>query len=104
MDTDSAYMALSGPLETLVKPDMQAEFYEEYEQWFPRPFCPEHRHEFIDRSVWTKKHAERECCAATYRYDCRTPGLFKTEFSGDEIVALNSKTYCCWRDSDGTFK
>ena len=104
MDTDSAYMALSGPLETLVKLDKKTEFYEEYEQWFPRPFCPQHKQEFLNRNVWSKKHEERACCAATRRHDCRTPGLFKTEFAGDGIVALNSKTYCCWRESDNAFK
>ena len=104
MDTGIAYIALSGPLETLVKSNKQAKFYEEYEQWFPWLFCPEHRHKLIDRSVRTKKHAGRECCGAKHQYDCCTPGLFKAEFAGDEFLALNSKTYCCWRHSDGTFK
>ena len=37
-----------------------------------------------------------ECCASTLRHDMRTPGLFKVEFEGTGMVALNSKTYYCW--------
>ena len=29
-------------------------------------------------------------------FDKRTPGLFKLEYKGDGIVALCSKTYCCF--------
>ena len=36
-------------------------------------------------------------------YDEKTPGLFKTEWDGDGIVALSSKTYFC-RDSQGQDK
>jgi hypothetical protein len=30
MDTDRTYMALTGPLESLVKEDMKGEFYQQY--------------------------------------------------------------------------
>ena len=36
-------------------------------------------------------------------YDEKTPGLFKTEWDGDGMVALNSETYYC-RDSQGQDK
>ena len=109
MDTDSAYMALSGPLEKIVRPDCRRTFYEEYGRWFPRPFCLQHETEFVKTKLaeaeggpgWT----ERPCCAATRTYDRRTPGLFKVEFEGDGMIALNSKTYYCWDNaSDDRFK
>ena len=40
-----------------------------------------------------------DCCLKVYQYDSRTPGLFKEEFRGDGIVALNSKTYFCWQNN-----
>lgn len=74
MDTDSAYMALSGDcLDDIIKPDMKDRYLAEKHLWFPRTDTPEHA-----------------------AYDKRTPGLFKEEFSGDGIIALCSKTYFCY--------
>ena len=71
MDTDSAYMALSAEsLEEVIKPHLRQA---EKKDWFPR---------------------EGQYAA----YDKRTPGLFKTEFSGDGMIALCSKTYYCFGD------
>ena len=107
MDTDSAYMALSGPLESIVHPDKREAFYEEFEQWFPRPFCDAHRVEFFDSKLrgsglWDV--SARPCCARRHKHDMRTPGLFKEQFEGSGIVALNSKTYFCWSDTDNKTK
>jgi hypothetical protein len=33
-------------------------------------------------------------------YDKRTPGLFKTEFTADGMIALCSKTYYCFGKED----
>jgi hypothetical protein len=78
MDTDSAYMALSATsLEEVVKPEMQQRFRMEKKNWFPRDDTPEHA-----------------------AYDKRTPGLFKTEFTGDGMIALCSKTYYCFGKED----
>ncbi|XP_071797162.1 uncharacterized protein [Asterias amurensis] len=74
MDTDSAYLAISGEnLDDVIKPDMKQQYLEEKHQWFPREDTAEHR-----------------------SYDKRTPGLFKVEWEGDGIVALCSKTYYCF--------
>lgn len=74
MDTDSAYMALSGEsIDTLVKPNLREKFRSNRQLWFPREDTPEHA-----------------------AFDKRTPGLFKVEWSGEGFVGLNSKTYCCW--------
>ena len=33
----------------------------------------------------------------------RTPGLFKEEFVGEGIIALNSKTYYCWGEKGNKY-
>lgn len=90
------YMALTGPLETLIKPELLDAYYAEYFTWFPRQSCAEHHDSYVltvkAGEVWVRV----PCCEAAFRYDIRTPGLFKEEFRGDGIVALNSKTYFCW--------
>ena len=76
MDTDSAYMALSASsLDDVIKPEMRQRYQLEKKNWFPRsgPFAA---------------------------YDKRTPGLFKTEFTGDGMIALCSKTYYCYGGED----
>jgi superoxide dismutase len=69
-NTDSGYMALTGEFESLIKPELKAEFEKERYGWFPR-------------------EANRE--------DKRKPGLFKVEFEGDGMIALCSKSYYVWR-------
>ncbi|KAJ8025632.1 hypothetical protein HOLleu_33244 [Holothuria leucospilota] len=74
MDTDSAYLAISGDsLDDVIKPDMRNAFELEKHLWFPRTDTDEHK-----------------------QHDKRTPGLFKLEWEGDGIVALNSKCYYCF--------
>ena len=66
MDTDSLYMALSGPnLDELVKPPLREEYYRSGKAKF----------------LSTSKHHDR------------TPGLFKAEFRGTRMIALTSKCY-----------
>ena len=43
-------------------------------------------------AAWRPVH---QSCEASRLYDEKTPGLFKTEWCGDRMVALNSKTYYC---------
>ena len=81
-DTDSAYVAISGKtLEDVIKPSKRAEYddllynhcYDDYiseKQWFPR-----------------------ECCTKHNTFDKRTPGVFKLEAMGNEMISLSSKTY-----------
>jgi hypothetical protein len=70
MDTDSAYMALTGDFNDLVKPEMKEEFLKDKNNWFLRDDTPENN-----------------------AFDKRVSGLFKPEFIGAGIVAENSKTY-----------
>ena len=107
MDTDSAYMALSGSLESVIRPEMREEFYTCYGEWFPRLACAEHQTEFVRVKMAHHDGGDdwnpSPCCLAVKQYDSRTPGLFKVEFEGDGMVALNSKTYFCW-SNDGSNK
>ena len=67
MDTDSAYMAISGDsFEELIKPELREEFETDKHNWFVTPLAPQGK---------------------------RTPGLFKVEFKGDKIISLCSKSY-----------
>jgi hypothetical protein len=85
MDTDSAYMAISGScLEDIIKPDMQ----EKYKQGL-KGFCTDTEVEADAQHHWFP----RTCCSKHARYDKRTPGLFKLEYQGDEMIGLCSKTY-----------
>jgi hypothetical protein len=70
MDTDSAYMALTGNFEDLIKPEMKDEFLKDRNNWFLRND--------------TKENSS---------FDKRVPGLFKPEFIGKGIVANCSKSY-----------
>ena len=98
MDTDSAYMALSGPLETLVIPDLKREYYENFGEWFPAPYCSLHHQDFVECKLHARQWEPDACCVKQTKFDKRTPGLFKEEFKGHGIIALNSKTYFCWGD------
>ena len=69
-------MALSAnTLDDVIKPHLQREFSQVKQRWFPRTDTQENS-----------------------AYDKRTPGLFKEEWRGDGCVALNSKTYYCFRE------
>ena len=68
MDTDSAYMAISGDnFEQLIKPDLCEKFENDKHNWFITPLAPQGNH---------------------------TPGLFKVEFIGNKMIGLCSKSYC----------
>jgi hypothetical protein len=100
MDTDSAYMALSAPLEKIIIPSKREEFYRDWKNWFPRHFCSLHEEDFIRVKTNGGEWVMRECCVQQKKFDRRTPGLFKVEFEGEGMVALNSKTYCCWGNEE----
>jgi len=74
-DTDSAYIALTGNFEDLIKPELRETFELDKYNWFPRTDIAENKAD-----------------------DKRKPGLLKIEFEGDGIVALCSKAYFVWRE------
>jgi hypothetical protein len=69
MDTDSAYIAISGNcLEKVIKPCLKEEFKNSRHQWLGR-----------DDNIKNKV------------YDSRTPCLFKLEYEGNCIIALSPR-------------
>ena len=98
MDTDSYYMVLATPtLEDAIRPELRRAFFEGYHSWFPSPACDKHRKEFVEaRTAHRPWSPAGQCCRERQAFDKRTPGLFKLEYKGDGIVALCSKTYCCF--------
>ena len=104
MDTDSSYVALAGPLHSLVPDSLLEEFLDNYDRWYVQPFCPDHKEAFKccvrRREEWSTTN---ECCRVYQLWDSRTPGKFKVEFQGSVICALNAKTYICHKEgSDQT--
>ncbi|KAK3087962.1 hypothetical protein FSP39_012874 [Pinctada imbricata] len=85
MDTDSAYMAISGEtIKSIIKPEMTAKYLHGLQG-----FCHVNDIESDNGYHWFP----RECCPLHQKRDTRTPGLFKVEYEGDEIIGLCSKTY-----------
>ena len=85
MDTDSAYMAISGSsLSDVIKPEMRERY-----QLGLKGFCTDKDIEADDVYHWFP----RTCCPKHAKFDKRTPGLFKLEYQGQEMIGLCSKTY-----------
>ena len=106
MDTDSAYYSIAGPcLEQIVREDMREQFYNEWPDWFPAESCTTHHDEWVRtklaRSEWDVR--DKACCRNRKLADKRTPGLFKLEYEGNEIIGLCSKTYYVQGDKDAKF-
>ena len=96
MDTDSLYFAIAGnKLEEILKPDMETIFYRECHHWLPSHHCDACTDEYVSTKVARKKWIKKPCCDDRFKYDKRTPGLFKLEFKGDKILSLCSKSYIC---------
>jgi hypothetical protein len=80
MDTDPAYMALSGPtFVSVVKHEMKDSYQRALTECCKDDVDPQ----------WLP----RTCCTKHAKYDKRTPGLFKLEYEGDVMIGLCSKTY-----------
>jgi hypothetical protein len=95
MDTDSAYYAISGKaLDDVIKPEMR----QKYDHGL-RGFCHLESVKADAVSHWFP----RTCCQKHGTYDMRTPGLFKLEYEGDEMIGLCSKTYIVKNGSEVKF-
>ncbi|KAG2775735.1 hypothetical protein PC129_g19558 [Phytophthora cactorum] len=75
MDTDIAYIAFSSenPFQDCIKSELREHFKQHKYDWFPRDYNIE-----------------------VAKFDRRTPGLLKDEWSGDAMVSLSSKNYICY--------
>ncbi|GFS06956.1 hypothetical protein ElyMa_002976800 [Elysia marginata] len=104
IDTDSLYilyLALSKETpEDVVRPNIRKQFANEWDGWFPAEACKAQKAIFKEQKakteVWDNSHCQR--CRVQRQFDKRTPGLLKTEFSGEK------KTYyCCSEDGIDKF-
>ena len=87
MDTDSLYMALSeDKVEELIRPEMKLMWEMNRENDCRDDFRADEHYNFFPKN----------CCQQHCKIDQRTPGLFKEEIRCTEMVALCSKTYCCF--------
>ena len=90
MDTDSMYLAISGDtLAEVIKLDYKAEYHQMLygrckEQPTGTSFLP------------------RQCCEQDNFQDNKTPGILKTEWEGDKMICLASKTYVGESNTTGT--
>lgn len=81
MDTDSNYMCPSADsFDDVIRPELRQRYQREI-----HGFC-------TDRDP-DLQWLPRRCCAKHAKYDKRTPGIFKTEYEGEEMIGLCSKTY-----------
>ena len=81
-DTDSYYYAIADvSIENLVKT--------QYMKQYKRDIYGNCQGDIDAEVHWFP----RKCCQRHSKHDSRTPGLFKLEYQGDEMVALCSKTY-----------
>ena len=80
MDTDSCYIALRKEnMRDAIKPRMRESYHH-----FLYGLC---------RDDASPSFLPRECCEKHKKFDRRVPGLFKTEYEGDRMIWLCSKTY-----------
>ena len=57
----------------------------------PSPFCSKHKSDFVRRN---DQNLNMDiCCKDAFQFYKRTAGLYKDEFQGTGIIALNAKTY-----------
>jgi hypothetical protein len=76
-DTDSAYMALTGEFESLIKPELKAEFEKEKYSWFPREANHEDKRKPGPSRLNSKVMAWLHCVRRVFMY-------------GDRAVKTNS--------------
>lgn len=95
MDTDSAYLAIpEKDFQACIKPEMLAKYEEGLHS-----FCTDQEIDADSNLHWFP----RKCCSKHSKHDKRTPGLFKIEYEGEEIVGLCSKTYAVQNNGDCKF-
>ena len=85
MDTDSLYMGFTNEnINNLIKENLQEEYNNLiFNQCKDIDLKPEEGRFFIPR----------QCCEKHTKWDSKIPGIFKTEYSGKELISLNSKCY-----------
>ena len=93
-DTDSLYIAFSEEnIEKMVPPNKKKEFFTNIRDWMPIKACDNHYSDYIKTMIEENEWNPKKCCILEYKRECRTPGKWKIEAEGNEMVCLNSKTY-----------
>ena len=100
-DTDSLYFAYAendtNDFEDWVRPELREDYFRNRGRFLPSQACSNTScfENYVkcktNKTPWIQPH----CCYKTEVFHNRTPGLFKTEYEGDEICFLAPKTYCC---------
>ncbi len=95
-DTDSIWIGVSNEnLDSLVKPYLKRDYFENYHKTWPSLSCEKHRNDFIETKMnglpWNISNYD--CCEKYHKQEKRTPLLFKYEYTCDYLYALNCKTY-----------
>ena len=94
MDSDSAYFAIAGHnLDDVIRPHLTRQYFNELHRWMPSEHCDDHHQKYVECKIKNESFAQSPCCVKRQLFDKRTPGLFKLESSGDEMICLSSKTY-----------
>jgi hypothetical protein len=90
IDTDSMYFGLSkSSIIDCVKPELKQEFLNKLHSCHSTDF-------FADNNTYFP----RVCCKKHVEFDKRTPGLFKLEAEGKNMVSLCSKSYTLLKDNN----
>lgn len=86
-------MAISATsLDQLIKPELKTEYDREI-----NGLCSD------VYNAANHRWLPRTCCEKHAKFDKRVPGLFKTEYEGDEMIGLCSKTYIVSRGEEFKF-
>ena len=72
MDTDSAYMAMSNSLLLVVCAELRRQFWLEYGDWFPRPYCDQHKTDFVNTKLGEYEGVSRGLLLSVVRLFCTT--------------------------------
>ena len=98
-DTDSLYFAYAkndtDNFEDWVKPELRESYFRNRGRFLPSEACDMCFEHYVLCKTAKTPWVQPPCCYKTELYHNRTPGLFKTEYEGDEICFLAPKTYCC---------
>ena len=97
MDTDSLYVALNGEkIDKMIRPEIRSVWF-----WMRQSNCSDN---FVPNS--SSNFIPGECCKnyAAAAFDKRTPELFKEDVRCSEMIALCSKTYCCYDEETETVR
>ena len=63
--------------------------------WMPAEACPSLTNDYIQKKIARENWTAGECCSDFNKFEQRTLGKTKQEFSGSQQICLASKSYFC---------